>query len=69
MKLKKIMVAVLMAASMVCCSDVWAATCKEEGSHESIDYIKKHYKNCSNCREENILAGKCAKNKKAHKHY
>ncbi len=48
-------------------------TCKvkqcQQGSHESIAWIKKHYKNCSSCREENIKAGACSKNKKAHKHY
>ncbi len=43
--------------------------CEEQGSHDSIAYIKKNYKNCSNCRTENVAAGKCSKNKKAHKHY
>lgn len=41
----------------------------EKGSHDSIALIKKKYKNCTKCRTENIAAGKCAKNKKAHKHY
>ena len=48
-------------------------TCKaklcKKGSHDSIAFIKKNYKNCTKCGTENIAAGKCAKNKKAHKHY
>ena len=43
--------------------------CVEEGSHVSISYIKKSFKNCSKCRTENVAAGKCSKNTKAHKHY
>jgi len=46
-----------------------SGTCQKQGSHESINYIKKHYKNCSDCYTENVAAGKCSKNKKAHKHY
>ncbi|MBQ4472370.1 MAG: hypothetical protein II942_03930 [Alphaproteobacteria bacterium] len=41
----------------------------QQGSHVSVDYIRSHYKNCQACRVENIAAGKCAKNKAAHKHY
>ncbi len=42
--------------------------CKQ-GSHNSINWIKKQYKNCTDCKTENIAAGECSKNKKAHKHY
>ena len=45
------------------------ATKCEQGSHDSINYIKRHYKNCTQCREEVIPAGKCAKVKGKHKHY
>ena len=41
----------------------------QQGSHESHAWIKKRYKNCTNCRVESIKAGACSKNKKAHKHY
>ncbi len=41
----------------------------QQGSHESIDYIKKHYKNCTNCRTDNIKDGECARVKGAHKHH
>ena len=44
------------------------ATCTQ-GSHIGFDWIKKHYSGCTKCRTENIAAGKCSKNKKAHKHY
>ena len=41
----------------------------EKGSHTSIEAIKKANKGCTKCRTENVAAGKCAKNKKAHRHY
>ena len=48
-------------------------TCKtklcEQGSHVSYEVIKRTYKGCTKCRAESVAAGKCAKNKKAHKHY
>jgi len=44
------------------------AQCKQ-GSHDSINWIKKRYKHCTKCGEQKIAAGKCSKNKKAHKHY
>ena len=46
-----------------------SGSCKKQGSHNSIDYIKSHYKNCNSCWSEDIAAGKCAKNRTAHKHY
>jgi len=45
-----------------------AKKCKQ-GSHVSVDTIKKQYKNCGSCGADDIKAGQCAKNNKAHKHY
>ena len=42
--------------------------CKQ-GSHINARFIRDHYKNCTKCWSEDIKAGACAKNKKAHKHY
>ena len=42
--------------------------CKQS-SHDSFNWIKSRYKNCSKCEATKIAAGKCSKNKKAHKHY
>jgi len=40
----------------------------QQGSHQSISYIKQHYSNCQNCREESFPKG-CPRKKGAHKHY
>ena len=50
-------------------SDKVSGSCTKQGSHDSINYLKRHYKNCTKCWSEDIAAGKCSKNKKAHKHY
>ena len=41
----------------------------QQGSHDSVAWIRNRYKNCANCRSESIKAGACSKNKKAHNHY
>jgi len=41
----------------------------QQGSHKSIDTIKKAYKNCGNCKTVDIKDGECARVKGAHKHY
>ena len=46
-----------------------SGSCTKQGSHDSINYIKSHYQNCNSCWSEDVAAGKCSKNKQAHKHY
>ncbi|MBP5344510.1 MAG: hypothetical protein J6Y85_05515 [Alphaproteobacteria bacterium] len=41
----------------------------QQGSHTSIDWIKKHFKNCTDCRTEDIEDGACSRVKGDHKHY
>ena len=50
------------------CEKATPKRCKE-GSHESHDWIKKRYDNCTNCVVEKIPAGKCSKVSREHKHY
>ena len=68
MKIKKILAAMVMGATLACATGAMAKKC-EQGSHDSIAYIQKRYPNCTQCRTEDIKAGACAKVKGAHKHY
>ncbi|MBP5343878.1 MAG: hypothetical protein J6Y85_02235 [Alphaproteobacteria bacterium] len=50
-------------------SNTNTSSCSKQGSHISASYIRDHYKNCNKCWSEDVKAGQCKKNKKAHKHY
>lgn len=65
--LKKLLITTVLGVTLILNAEA-IAKC-EQGSHNSINYIRKHYKNCTQCREEVIPAGKCAKVKGKHKHY
>ncbi len=58
MKLKQLTIAALMASAMMCSVEAMAGSCTKQGSSTSIDWIKKKYKNCTNCGTQKDKKGK-----------
>ena len=57
-KLKQIATVALMGVVVMCATDAMAGSCTKQGSSNSIDWIKKKYKNCTNCGSQKDKKGK-----------